>query len=327
MDYKSKLITLREERNLTKSALYGGICSKGKYLSLEDESSTTSVTIPEMTAILERLGLSWSEFIEYTDLSGKTNVDYGRLKLELLEIAQSLNDQDFVKKLTNFLNKIRPQKFDSSQLFTIYLATVHFCVIQEIPVSYNSEELFNFALDLFKDRSEFYVVDYEIIANIPPLIEINQLITLANYLYPCQLNRGYYHDDIAQMATINIIEYLIKSKKYILADEWIDKTRKLIDSPGFIRNALTTLKLLYLKEEVAFRSTKDMRHYSELLRYADLFKEMNEMVIHKAIFKDTLHQISKEYDIETPGTHLLYQQHYVDQLDHIEDKIDYDQLS
>jgi len=50
---------------------------------------------------------------------------------------------------------------------------------------------------------------------------------------------------------------------------------------------------------------------------------MGETVLHKAILQDSLHQISKEYDIELPREHLLYQQHYAEQLDQLEDKVDY----
>lgn len=324
MDYKKKLITLRKERELTKSSLYGGICSKGKYLSLEDESSHTSVTIDEMTAILDRLGMSWPEFVEYTDLSTKKNTNYGRLKLELLDIAQNLNDiQSFQKNLTTFINKIENKKYDSSQLFSTYIAAIHLSIALDVPITYDQTELYNYCYDLYKNRNEYYAVDYEIIGNIAILLDTEKVVTLANYLFPCQLNRGYSHDDIVQIAAVNIIEVLIKQKKYDLAEEWIDLLKILINTPGFIRNPLTALKLLYLKEEVSFRKTRNMKHYSELLRYADIFKDMGETAIHKAILQDTLHQISKEYAIELPREHLLYQQHYAEQLDQLEDKVEY----
>lgn len=324
MDYKSKLITLREERELTKSALYGGICSKGKYLALEDETNTTSVTISEMTAILDRLGMGWSEFIEYTDLSTKKNMSYGRLKLELLDIAQKLNDKKKVEEtLTAFINKVENYKFETTQYFATYIASIHLCIILDLPISYNRAEIFEFAQKLYENRNEYYVVDYEIIGNISSLLTVKELITLANYLFPCQLNRGYIHDDIVQISVINIIEFLIKQKEYNLASEWIEKIRNMIDTKGFIKNTLTTLKLLYLKEEVEFRITKNIKHYLELLRYADLFKEMGETVLHKAILNDSLHQISKEYNIEIPHDYLLYHNYYTEQLDQLEDKVDY----
>lgn len=324
MDYKKKLITLRQERKLTKSALYGGICSKGKYLALEDPSNNTSVTITEMTAILDRLGMSWPEFVEYTDLSTKKNTNYGRLKLELLDIAQNLNDtESFQKNLTAFVSKIENQKFESSQLFSTYIAAIHLSMALSVPITYDQTELYDCCYELFQNRNEYYAVDYEIIGNLSILLDTDRVINLAKYLFPSQLNRGYHHDDVVQIAAINIIEVLIKQKKYELAEEWIRLIKTLIDTPGFIRNPLTTLKLLYLKEEVAFRKTKNVKHYSELLRYADIFKDMGETVIHKAILKDTLHQISKEYDIEIPHDHLLYQQHYAEQLDQLEDKVDY----
>lgn len=324
MDYKKKLITLRQERKLTKSALYGGICSKGKYLSLEDPSNNTSVTITEMTAILDRLGMSWPEFVEYTDLSTKKNTSYGRLKLELLDISQNLNDIDsFQKKLTAFVNKIENQKFESSQLFSTYIAAIHLSVALSVPITYDQTELYDYCYELFQNRNEYYAVDYEIIGNLSILLDTVRVITLARYLYPSQLNRGYYHDEFVQIAAINIIELLIKQKKYNLAEEWIDLLKILINTSGFIKNPLTALKLLYLKEEVSFRKTRNVKHYSELLRYADIFKDMGETVLHKAILQDSLHQISKEYDIELPREHLLYQQHYAEQLDQLEDKVDY----
>ncbi len=250
MDYKSKLITLREERELTKSALYGGICSKGKYLSLEDETNTTSVTISEMTAILDRLGMGWSEFIEYTDLSTKKNMSYGRWKLELLDIAQNLNDRKEVKQnLTDFIEKIRNSNFNTTQSFSIYIAAIHLCVLLDLPISYDRTQIYEFALNLYKDRNEYYVVDYEIIGNIASLLTVKELTTLADYLFPCQLNRGYTHDDIVQISATNIIEFLIKQKEYSLASEWIEKIRNMIYTKGFIKNTLTTLKLLFLKEE------------------------------------------------------------------------------
>lgn len=324
MDYKTKLITLRKERNLTKSALYGGICSKGKYLALEDNTNSTSITITEMTAILDRLGMSWSEFIEYTDLSTKKNTNYGQLKLELLDIAQNLNDKEIVQtKLNSFIEKIETIKFDTSQSFSTYIAAIHLALILDIPISYNQTELFDFSSDLFQNRTEYYAVDYEIIGNISVLLDIESLLTLANYLFPCQLDRGYTHDDTVQMSAINIIEVLIKQKKYDLAFEWIEKIKTMINTTGFIKNPLTSLKLLCLSEETALRSTKNMVHYKKMLDYAALFKEMGETVLHKSFLKDTIHQLSKEYNMEIPRDYMLYQQYYAEQLDTLEDKVSY----
>lgn len=306
MNIKKRLKNIRMQQKLSLKEAYGDIFSKGKYLKFEENE--TDITVEELNFLLTtKYGLSWDEFIFFSGLADDSLAYYRVKKKKLGAFSQEFSEKEFIdfKETAYFERKLNLQHY------SVYIGIGALICFKKLDIPFNLDESLKEIKLMYKKRTTFFAVDYEILANLVVLTKIQNLEFLTKRLFPIPLDRGDRFLGIVLVTLNNILDKTIERKDYDLAELWINEFESILEKiPNLIEKRIS-IHILIFKSLLLLKKTNDIHHYAKILEYAQIFKLTGD-VNSLSIVEETINRLSNEHkDLNIPKDFSVYVENQV----------------
>lgn len=293
---------IRKELDITQADLYEGILSRSSYNKLEQDKRDLS--LKQLSAICERLGMRPSEFLYRTDVTRIDSLPYWEKKIQLPEFTK--NRHEFDTKLS----ELKSQRFDNPASYSLYLALLVLGIITNNISDYTpSKKHMKSLTKMYKKRETFFAVDYEIISNLAFFVPHINIDFLTNNLFPVAETHGDVFDISVQSALKNLISVNIDCNDFEKCEIYLDYFEQLRNIKGFNISTSINLEVVYLEYIKNFRKDRDINDFLEASKIVNLFLKLGYKETH-SLLVDEISRIAVNENFQVPKEIAVYTQAY-----------------
>ncbi|EFM77403.1 helix-turn-helix transcriptional regulator [Enterococcus faecalis] len=291
----------RKELHLQQKDIYMGIMSRASYTKVE--SDTKEISLKELSIFSNRLGIN---FFELLNRSGYNNKSVSEVGKEKILISEVFKNQDLFQP--NF-QRIKQKRLENLQYYSVYIGYLSLAKIFDIPeITFDKNHLKELE-NMYKDRHEFYSIDYEIMANLLSATSIDNILPIAKRMFPIIESHGSQHDLTVQVFLKNAITIFILNRDFENAEFFLNQVKHNRTVPHFSLDGFIEIEIVYLEQVYNFLTTKNIDYYLDAIHTVNIFKHLGKNDVHRQLVNE-LTKISENENFTPPKELSVYYEDY-----------------